>query len=274
MFLIGSIFAHAIYMDAKDWRSQAQRYHCIYNIGVSGLSGNEVSGTTVIMVPIPASKEGKFFNPPIQKDPYFTQDLMHEILNQPEQYRKGPYFENATEAFDNKERGNWTTFIAETDKGYMYGFRTNETKLEDISFDREFVADYFDIFDPINNGSPILYPIESVSNNSSILYKDYTKYSSNPTYDSYVYISDNLKGAENIISFNIQLDANNDPSEWPREYRGCYKNLLLAKVNGTGYVKVKAILGQEIPWGNNSNWLWDSQYVLDFYGNLEEERAA
>jgi len=173
LFLIGGIFAHAIYMDAKDWRNQGQRYHCIYEVSVSGLSGKEVNGTTVIMVPIPASKEGKFFNPPVQKDPYFTQKLMHKINNWPEEYRKGPYFENATEVFDSKEMiGSWTTFIAETDKGYMYGFRTNETKLEDISFGREFVADYFDIFDPVNNGSPILYPVENVSNNSSIRYKD------------------------------------------------------------------------------------------------------
>lgn len=85
IFLTGGIFAHAIYMDAKDWREPAQRYHCIYVVGVGGLSGKEVNGTTVIMVPIPASKEGKFFTPPVQKDPYFTQNLMHEILNQPEQ---------------------------------------------------------------------------------------------------------------------------------------------------------------------------------------------
>lgn len=265
IFLIGSIFVHSIYMDAKDWRDPGQRYHCMYEVGVNGLSGKEVNGTTVIMVPIPASKEGKFFNPPVQKDPYFTQKLMHEINNWPEEYRKGPYFENATEVFGSKEIGNWTTFIAETDKGYMYGFRTNETRLEDISFGKEFNADYFDIFDPINNGSPILYPIENVSNDSSIDYKDYTKYSSNPTYDSYVYISDNLKGE--TIYFNIQLDANSDPTEWPKEYRGCYQNLLLAKVNGTGYVKVRSILGQEVPWGNDSTSLWSTQYYIDFYGN-------
>lgn len=75
--------------------------------------------------------------------------------------------------------------------------------------------------------------------------------------DSYVYISNNLKGE--TISFDIQLDANNDPTEWPREYRGCYKNLLFAKVNGTGYIKVRAVLGQEVPWGNDSTSLRSSQ---------------
>jgi hypothetical protein len=267
IFLVGGIFAHAIYVDANDWRDSGQRYHCIYSIGIGGLDGREVEGTTVIMIPIPATKEGRFFTPPAQKDPYFTQELMHEILNWPEQYRKGPYFENATEVFDNKTiSGNWTTFIAETDKGYMYGFRTNETRLEDISFGREFVADYFDIFDPINNGSPILFPVENVSNGSSVSYREYTKYASNPTYDTYVYLSDNLKGGE-TVSVEIQLDANNDPTEWPREYRGCYKNFLLAKVNDTGYVKARAILGQEVPWGNESTSLWGTQYFIDFYGN-------
>ena len=157
ILFVGGIFAHAIYMDAKDWRDRGQRYYCIYKVSVGNLSGREVEGTTVVMVPIPASKEGKFFNPPVQKDPYFTQKLMHEINNWPEQHRKGPYFENATEVFDNKTiNGNWTMFIAETDKGYMLGFRTKETRLEDISYSADFVADYFDIFDPINNGGPII----------------------------------------------------------------------------------------------------------------------
>jgi len=66
--------------------------------------------------------------------------------------------------------GGWTTFIAETEKGYMLGFRTNEPVLQDISFSADFVADYFDIFDPINKGSPILFPVENISNNSVIPY--------------------------------------------------------------------------------------------------------
>lgn len=271
ILFVGGIFAHAIYMDAEDWREPGRRYNCIYEVSVGGLSGREVVGTTVIMVPIPATKEGQFFVPPAQKDPYFTQRLMHEILNWPEQHRKGPYFENATEVFDNKTiAGNWTTFVAKTDKGYMYGFRTNETRLEDISFGREFVADYFDIFDPINNGSPILYPIENVSEISVVPYGDYTKYASNPTYDTHVYLSDNLEGGE-TVSFNIKLDANNDPTEWPKEYCGCYNNLLLAKVNDTGYVKVRAILGQEVPWRSGAASLWSSQYVLDFYGDVTSD---
>jgi hypothetical protein len=101
ILFVGGIFAHAIYMDAKDWRDRGQRYYCIYKVGVGGLSGRVVEGTTEVMVPIPATKEGIFFTPPAQKDPYFTQELMHEINNWPEQHRKGPYFEDMTEVFDN-----------------------------------------------------------------------------------------------------------------------------------------------------------------------------
>jgi len=267
VLLIVGIFAYAVIMDLLDWREDATRYYCRYDVEVTGLSGREVNGTTVIMVPIPASKEGKFFTPFVQKNTR-TQTLMHIFFNRPYPDRSGPYYhyQNMTEIFDNKEIiGNWMTFIAETDKGYMLGFRTNETSLEDIYFGGSFVANYFDIFDPINNGSPILFPVENVSNNSAIPYGDYTRYASNPTYDTYVYVSDNLKGGE--TAFNIILNANNDVTEWPEKYYGLYTNLLFAKVNDTGYVKVRAILGQRLPLGNNSAPILDSQYARDFYEN-------
>lgn len=239
-----SIFLHSGYMDLIDWRDRGQRYNCGYSVSVGGLSGRDVLGPTVIMVPIPATKEGKFFTPPAQKDPCFTQKLMHEINNWPEQYRKGPYFENATEIFDNKTTPEgWTTFIAETEKGYMLGFRTNESVLQDISFSANFVADYFDIFDPISNKSPILFPVENISNISVIPYGEYTRYASNPTYDSYVYVSECRQGAP--IYFHIRLEANNDPGEWPKEYRGQYLNEIKKTTSGTGFLKVKGTLGQE-----------------------------
>jgi hypothetical protein len=126
-----------------------------------------------------------------------------------------------TEIFANKEipAGKWVTFIAETDKGPMLGFRTNETRLEDINFSVWFVADHFDIFDPINNGSPLLFPVENISNISSIPHGDHPIYASNPTFDSYVYLSNNLKGGENI-SFYINLCANNDQTKFPDKYFG------------------------------------------------------
>jgi hypothetical protein len=259
VILIVGIFVHAIYMDDHDWRENGLRYGCLYSVRVTGLSGREAQGTTVIMVPIPASKEGKFFTPPAQKDPYFTQKLLHEVLNWPEETRKGPNFKNVTETFNKKTGVNWTSFIAETEKGHMLGFRTNETKLEDIYFSADIVADYFDVFDPINKGSPILYPVENVSNISVVPYGSYTKYASNPTYDSYVYLSNNLKGGK--ISFDVYLDAHNDGTEWSEKYRGTYRNEIVANVNDTGSVKVRAILGQIIPDGPDANHtLWDNRY--------------
>jgi hypothetical protein len=267
VLIIVGIFFHGIYRDQVDWRDYGQRYLCIYTVKVTGLSGREVQGNTVIMVPIPASKEGKFFTPPAQKDIYFSQKLTHKVFNWSDQSGKGPYFENATEIFDNQREiiGGWIPFIGETEKGYMLGFRTNETRLEDIYYSTSFVADYFDIFDPVNNKSPILFPVKNVSNISSVPYGKYTKYASYPIYDTYVHLSDNLKGGENISLF-VYLSANNDPMEWPREYFGWYNNLLAAKVNDTGYVKVRAIIGQELG-GNNSLDVLSSQYFLDFYGN-------
>lgn len=249
-------------------REPGQRYFFSYDVEVTGLSGKKVNGTTVIMVPIPASKEGVFFTPFTQKPTLFQKFLL-TVTNKPDKNHIGPHFENMSEQLDNKEIiGDWTTFIAETDKGYMYGFRTNNTKLEDIHKSACFVADYFDIFDPINNGSPMLFPVENVSNSSSVPYGEYTKYASNPTYDTYVYVSDNLKGGENV-SFDVYLAANNDPYEWPEKYRGRYNNVLLAKVNDTGYVKVRAIMGQEVPWGNDSLEVLGSQYAFDYYENKD-----
>lgn len=272
LLVVGILFAYAIYainMGAYYGREPVQRYYCSYDIKVTGFSGREVTGTTTIMVPIPASKEGKFFTPEAQKEPTLFQRFLFEVTHRrrPEEDRRiGPYFRNMTETFDNKELdSNWLTFITKTDKGYMLGFRTNETRLEDIHFGVSFVADYIDVFDPINNGSPILFPVENVSNISSALYGDYTKYVSYPTYDTYVYLSDNLEG-ENV-SFFVYLNANNDPTEWPEKYRGGYNNLLAAKVNETGYVKVKVIVGQEVPWGNKSLSTLHSQYVRDFSEN-------
>lgn len=71
LFVAGMWF-HAIYMDAQDWRDRGQRYNCQYDVSVGGLSGRDMLGPTIIMVPIPASKEGKLFTPSVQKEPYFT----------------------------------------------------------------------------------------------------------------------------------------------------------------------------------------------------------
>lgn len=275
VLLIVGIFVHGIYRDFVDWRDDDQRYLCGYEVRVTGLSGREVNGTTVIMVPIPASKEGRFFTPPAQKGICFSQKLTHKVFDWSEEEDKGPYFENATEIFDNQQEiiGNWIPYIVDTEKGHMLGFKTNETRLEDIDYSASFVADYFDIFDPINNGSPILFPVENVSNASSAPYGKYTMYTSYPTYDTYVYLSNNLKEG-GIVSFRVYLSANNDPGEWPREYSGRYKNIPFTRVNNTGYVKVRAIVGQEVPWGNDSLDVLGSQYAYDFYGNETSDNVS
>ena len=221
--LIAGLFIYILDMNATVWREDGSRYHYVYGVEVRGLSGREAVGTTTVLVPIPATKDGIFVTTPTQEEPSFIQKLMHEyVLNTPERYRKGPYFENTTQKLDNKSiNGKWTTFIAKIDDGYMLGFKTNESTLADISFEKELVVvDYIDIFDPINRNGPILYPIWNLSEISTIPYGDYLKYTSNPTYDSYVYLSDNIE--EGTTNFNVFFRAHNDPTEWSKEYRGSY----------------------------------------------------
>jgi len=235
------------------WREPTDSYYSSYNVKVTGLSGKEAQGTTVILVPIPASKDGNFFTPPSDKEPDFIRRLG-----------------NMTETFDNKEIiGKWVTFIAKTEKGPMLGFRTNETWLEDINFDASFVAYRFDIFDPINNGSPMLFPVENLSNFSSVPYGNYTKYTSNPNYDTYIFLSENLQRGKNV-SFDVHLQAHNDPREWSGKYFGQYDNTILANVSDTGFVKVQAILEQSLPFDGPGGIAVDSSgnvYVADSGNN-------
>lgn len=248
--LLTGLFIHALMLNANDWRERGQRYNYGYSVEVNGLSGKEVTGTTIIMVPIPATKDGEFVVPPPPKEPVLIQKLTDKyILHTPEECRNGPYFKNMTEIFDNKSIiGDWTTFVAQTEGGYMLGFRTNASTLKDISFGGEMVVDYIDIFNPIDTGGPMLYPVRNLSEIELVSYGDQVKYSSNPTYESYVYLSDNLEGG--IIHFSITLDAKNDPTEWPKEYRGSYLNQVWASVDGTGKIKVTAVLEQSIPHGS------------------------
>ena len=50
----------------RDWRADELRPHYEYTVKISGLSGTEVLGTTKILVPIPATKEGVFATTPSQ----------------------------------------------------------------------------------------------------------------------------------------------------------------------------------------------------------------
>ncbi len=228
------------------WREIGQRDNYGYSVYVTGLSGREATGTTTVMVPIPATKDGKFVTTPSQKEPSFIQNLIYEyILHTPESKRKGPYFENTTETLNNKLiNGNWTTFIAETDEGYMLGFKTNESTLTDIYYGVGVVIDSVDIFDPIYKSGPILYPMRNLSNISMIPYGNQVKYGSNPTYESYIYLSDNIE--EGFTNFDIALNVHNDPTKWAKEYRGYYLNTVYVNTSSSGKIKVRATIEQSI----------------------------
>lgn len=240
--LAASSFIYIYFIaDMNEWRNDNLRNNYQYHIDVEGLSGRHAVGTTTVMVPIPATKDGELAITTHQKEPSFAQKLSR--LHYPKDRQKGPYFENTTEALDNKSiRGNWTTFIAETEDGYMLGFKTNQSILEDISFGELVVVDFVDIFDPISKNSPILYPTKNISEISMIPYGSQSVYSSNPSYESYVYLSDNIE--KGTTHFSISLTVKNDITEWPFEYRGHYDNSIGISTNDTGKISVRAVLKQ------------------------------
>ena len=236
---------NGIYLNATEWRSDDDRDSCLYSIDVRDLTGKEVTGTTTIMVPIPATKDGQFLAPPPQNEPNYMQRMAHNFSQTPESKRRGPSFQNTTQLLENKSiRGNWTTFIADTDYGYMLGFKTNDSILEDISFSKSIVVDRIDIFDPINNNSLVLYPIKNVSEISMLPYEDQMRYSSSPTYESYIYLSDNLENSS--IYFDVSITCYNDHTKWPVEYRGYYDNYVRTHISEVGKTKVEIALEQNI----------------------------
>lgn len=233
----------------NDWRESRDEY--IYSVQIDGLSGREASGTTTIMVPIPATKDGEFVTTPTKRNVTSTQKLMYKYaLRAPERVWGGPSFKNTTETLDNQSIGIWTTFIAETDDGYMMGFKTKESILEDIYFNIGVTVDHIDIFDPIHQNAPILYPAREFSETSVKPYGNQERYSSNPTYISYVYTSDNIE--EGNTNFYISLDAKN--SNGPKEYLGFYLNYvgienMGTSTNNAGKMRVRVSLEQTIPYG-------------------------
>ena len=243
--LILVVGLYFVEMNLREWRSDYRRYHYYYEVEIKGLSGRGATGTTEILVPIPATNDGEFVITPSQKEPSILKNLLQEyILHTPESRRRGPYFENTTEALDNNSiNGNWTTFIAETEEVYMLGFKTNDSILKDILFRKNVVVEYIDIFDPINKNGPILYPAVNISNTSLIAYGDQVKYEANPTYESYVYMSNNVEVG--IIHFEITLEGYNDPMEWPKRYRGSYLNYLVMDTSDRGKIEARVVLNQD-----------------------------
>jgi hypothetical protein len=232
---------YVVEMNLRDWRSDDLRPHYEYSVQISGLSGIEVSETTKILVPIPATKEGIFVTTPSQEDPSFFKQLLQEhVFHTPERYKRGIYFENTTETFDNRSLdGNWTISIVDTKYGPMLEFRTNESVLEDISFSDIVVLEHVNNKDPINESSPILYPIVS---EVSLMGEDYHHFklmSQLITYETYLVTSDNI--GNGTINFDIDLEVYPDASERDGD-KGTYKNELNAIVTELGQHKANATI--------------------------------
>jgi len=229
---------YVVEMNLKDWRADELRPHYEYTVKISGLSGTEVLGTTKISVPIPATKEGVFAITPSQEEPSFFKSFLQEhVFHMPEKYIRGIYFENTTESLDNKSlNGNWTTSIVNTKRGPMLEFRTNESVLADISFSKIVVLEQMDNEDPINENSPILYPIAS---EVSLVGEDYQYFrlmSRVITYETYIEMSDNINSK--AIKSDISLEVYPDVTERDGD-TGTSKNKLDVVVAESGeYAKL------------------------------------
>ncbi|OED06743.1 hypothetical protein [Methanosarcina barkeri] len=237
---------YVVEMNLRDWRADELRPHYEYTVKIDGLSGTEVSGTTKILVPIPATKEGVFAITPSQEKPSFFKSLLQEyVFHTPEKYIRGIYFENTTESLDNKSlNGNWTTSIVSTKHGPMLEFRTNESVLADISFSKIVVLEQMNNEDPINESSPILYPIASEVSSVGEDYQYFRSMSRVITYETYIEMSDNINSKDIInkdIKFDISLEVYPDVTERDGD-KGTYKNKLDVVVAESGELKKNATI--------------------------------
>ncbi|WP_440945894.1 hypothetical protein ACSAZL_17625 [Methanosarcina sp. T3] len=232
---------YIVEINLRDWRADELRPHYEYTVKISGFSGTEVLGTTKILVPIPATQEGVFAITPSREEPSFFKSLLQEhVFHTPEKYIRGIYFENTAESLDNKSlNGNWTTSIVNTKHGPMLEFRTNESVLADISFSKIVVLEQMNNEDPINENSPILYPIAS---EVSLVGEDYQYFrlmSRVFTYETYIEMSDNIN--IEAIKFDISLEVYPDVNERDGD-KGTYKNKLDVVVAESGELKKNATI--------------------------------
>jgi len=232
---------YVVEMNLRDWRADELRPHYEYTVKISGLSGTEVLGTTKILVPIPATKEGVFAITPSQEEPSFFKSLLQEhVFHTPEKYIRGIYFENTTESLDNKSlKGNWTTSIVSTKHGPMLEFRTNESVLADISFSKIVVLEQMNNENPINESSPILYPIASEVSLVGEDYQHFRLMSRVITYETYIEMSDNINSKD--MKFDIRLEVYPDVTGRDGD-KGTYKNKLDAVVAESGELKKNATI--------------------------------
>ena len=121
----------------------------------------------------------------------------------------------------------------------MLEFRTNESVLADISFSRIVVLEQMNNEDPINENSPILYPIAS---EVSLVGEDYQYFrlmSRVITYKTYIEMSDNINNK--AIKFDINLEVYPDVNERDG-YKGTYKNKLDMIIAESGELKKNATI--------------------------------
>lgn len=73
-FIVAASLFVYIYLiaDMGEWRNDNLRNNYNYRVEITGLSGRHAEGTTIVMVPIPATEEGKLVITTHQKEPSFA----------------------------------------------------------------------------------------------------------------------------------------------------------------------------------------------------------
>jgi hypothetical protein len=251
IILFSSIFVHIAILNLDIWKPVDERNSCTYGVEITGLSGKNVTGNTTIFVPIPATKSGEFLPAAEQEHPDILQELiLKHIISTPESKISGTSFKNETVLLDKLSSGGyWENFIAKKDGKIMMGFKTDNSQLYDIHFDRTMVVNHTDIFNPIYGGSLILYPCKNLSKISMKPFGNRKIYAQNPTYESCVYLSDNLN--KTTVDIEISITCHNDRTNWPDEYQGYYECYVENKyrtnlINSTGRIPVNVTLEQTI----------------------------
>ena len=78
--LILVVGLYFVEMNLREWRSDYRRSHYYYEVEIKGLSGRGATGTTEILVPIPATNDGEFVITPSQKEPSILKNLLQNIF--------------------------------------------------------------------------------------------------------------------------------------------------------------------------------------------------
>jgi hypothetical protein len=131
------------------------------------------------------------------------------------------------------------TSIVNTKHGPMLEFRTNESVLADISFSKIVVLEHMDNEDPINESSPILYPIASEVSLVGEDYQHFRLMSRVTIYETCIEMSDNINSK--AIKFDISLEVYPDVTKRDGD-KGTYKNKLDVVIAEYGELKKNATI--------------------------------